>query len=342
MTGNRHLSLGSEFGFIKSVRDLYGNRIPEGYIGIGDDCATLPPSRCGLTIISKDLLLEGTHFLMEKTSAYALGYKALAVNLSDIAAMGGDPESFFVGIGVPASLPKEWLSEFYDGLDSLATLHNVSLLGGDTTRSQNGVVISITVTGVVEEEKVKYRSGAAPGDKIAVTGTLGDSCAGLRLLQGGIEIDGGEYLLNAHRTPEPHVDEGIFLSKFSQVTAMIDVSDGLEGDLRHIAEESKTGALLFSEAIPLSAELLAASHFLGWDPVEMALTGGEDYTLLVTISANGWNEVCDEFMRRFHHPLHLIGEVVSAEEGIKCLTPKGDLLHGKGGFDHFAADKGRR
>jgi len=285
---------------------------PEGVVkSIGDDAAGFMPPAGEVMLVTTDLLVERIHFLRERTDAAALGYKSLAVNLSDIAAMGGTAREAFVSIAIPPDCTVDYLDGFYDGMKDLAKKYAVNLLGGDTTRSRRDLIINVCVVGSVPRGEMLGRDRAETGDVIFSTGVLGDSRAGLFLLDDPPEaVTGGDRLLiDAHLLPEPHLAEGRFLARRKGVNAAIDVSDGLSADLGHILEQSGKGAVLYGERIPVSPAMKEFCGNRNIDPVDFALAGGEDYTLLVTVGASSAGTVAEAFQRRFHRPLHAIGRI---------------------------------
>lgn len=240
--------------------------------GIGDDCAVIPP-----WLITTDALVEGVHFIKDQIPPQALGYKTVAINVSDIAAMGGKPLYAFLAIALPSSTSTTWLEGFMQGIKEACEKWAIELKGGDTVGSQRDLFINLTLIG--QANKVKYRHQAERGDTIYVTGPLGNSGGGLKALQKGVKND---FLIHSHYHPEPSIEKGIELASLDDVHAMMDISDGLDIDLRRLLKASQKGAILNLDQIPLSRELTQACVKEGWDPLELALTGGEDYCLLVT------------------------------------------------------------
>lgn len=270
------LSQLGEFGLIKQLKGICNNRSNEILLNIGDDAAAVKPGT-GTTLFSSDMLVEGVHFDLRSTSYSQLGHKVLAVNLSDIYAMGGKPRYFLLNIGIPKKCEADTIKDLYRGLKKLADMHSVAVIGGDTSSSGHDLVLSGTIIG--ETKRVISRKGAKPGDSIYVAGTLGDSAMGLELLKKGIrhKAQGKLILCKRHLMPEPTP-----LKNTKNITSMIDVSDGLLIDLSHICDESGVGALIYSEKIPISKELSAAAKKSGKDPLNYALKGGEDFVLLFT------------------------------------------------------------
>ena len=275
-------SLG-EFGLIEQIKKNFS--APQGVTGIGDDCAIIP-QRDGLdTLVSTDMLVEGSHFLMDDISPYQLGWKSAAVNISDIAGMGGQPTSTFLSFALPKGLSSEWIGEFVRGYREISDLFSTPLLGGDTTSSPDRLCINVTVLGQCPHGAARKRSDALEGDLICCTGYLGDSGGGLNVILKGAERDADALeLIRRHYLPMPRVKEGLILSATPGVHAMMDISDGIGSDLRHILKASGKGAVIDTKSLPLSDELRRTCGRNGWDPVECATGGGEDYELLFTIS----------------------------------------------------------
>jgi thiamine-monophosphate kinase len=330
-----------EFGFIRRISRGCVVR-PEGVErAIGDDAAAFVVPSGGLTLVTTDLLVERVHFLRNATTPFNLGHKAMAVNLSDIAAMGGTPREAFVSTAIPAGCPVEYLDALYDGMKSLAARHGVNILGGDTTGSAVDLVLNVTVIGYVPRREILYRSGARSGDVVCVTGTVGDSRAGLHLvLKGAPPSDAGQRaLFDAHILPRPHLEEGRFLASSGAATAALDVSDGLSSDLMRIVEESRVGIRVRADSIPISPALRDFCAREKRDPVRYALSGGEDYVLAVTIRPEQVDAVSREFAARFGRPLHRIGDVI--DSGLLELVTEDGRTEGvqPTGWDHFGEHK---
>ncbi|GBC62728.1 thiamine-phosphate kinase [Desulfonema ishimotonii] len=269
-----------EFGWIRRIGNGCLIRPANVVRAIGDDAAafTLPPGE--VTLVTTDLLAEGVHFLRHATSGFNLGHKALAVNLSDIAAMGGTAREAFVSIAIPKDCDVDFLDDVYRGMKALARRFDVNILGGDTTHSRSGLIINITVVGSVPEAEMCRRDRAAAGDVICITGLPGESRAGLHLIlndipaESPIGSDDFRTLFDAHVLPRPHLEEGRFLATQNGVHAAIDVSDGVSSDLGHIVRESGVGIRLYADQIPISGPLRRFCERFGFDPVPYALSGG--------------------------------------------------------------------
>lgn len=291
----------TEFGFIDKICARFAELPLNGFEGIGDDCAVLPVADGDALLFTADLLNEGVHFLRRATSARELGGKALAVNLSDIAAMGGRPVATLLSLALPPDAGETWAEEFMEGYRALSERYGVALVGGDTTRSGQGITINVTAIGRAPLSCIKRRSAARPGDVLFTTGALGASGAGLRdLLAGRLDTPAAVE----HRNPRPQVEEGLWLGMRREVHAMMDLSDGLASDLRHILDRSGVGAEVLLERIPVAE---------GSD-LQTAACGGEDYRLLLTADAEGAGRLADEFLKRFGSPLHPLGRITGTRE----------------------------
>jgi thiamine-monophosphate kinase len=313
------------------------NRPAPGLLkGIGDDCAVF---RSGSRnwLVTTDALVEGVHFHLETNPPFRLGKKCLAVNLSDIAAMGGRAREAFVSIAIPEDCELDYLDDIFRGMKALAARYAVNILGGDTTGSFTDLIINIAVYGDVPETEILRRDTARPGDAIFTTGCLGDSRAGLHLILDRTPADTPELesLRAAHLRPEPHLSEGRQLASIGGVRAAIDVSDGLSSDLAHILKESKVGARIRAEQLPISDSLRHYCRRFAKSPVEYALSGGEDYVLLITAAAERSADVAAAFATAFGRPLHAIGEITDSM-AMELVGPDATTTPiAPSGWDHF-------
>ena len=313
-----------EFGFIELIKEKFD--VPAGMLGIGDDCAIIPGSDDDL-IYSTDMLIEGVHFLRDAASPEDIGWKSLAVNLSDIAAMGGTPVATFLSIALPKDTQGEWAERFIGGYAELSEKFNIPLLGGDTTSSLRDIAINIGVLGRIPKGKSIKRSGAAAGDCIYVTGNLGDSAGGLQaILNGWEKTQEVECLYRCHMKPVPRIEVGQALLKTGLVSSMMDISDGLASDLRHILKASGTGAEVHLDRITISENLKYACVKYALDPFVLAVGGGEDYELLFTAPA-GIEDILD-------FPVYQIGEIVSGES-LTWIKDGHAVNYEYKGFNHF-------
>ncbi len=305
-------------------------------IGLGDDCAEVHAFDRGRLLVTTDLLLEDVHFRLTTTTPEQLGHKMLAVNLSDVAAMGGTPRAFVCGLGVPADLDVEIIERLYEGALALADRHDVVLVGGDTNRSESGLVLAITLLASPPKRGSLTRSAARVGDVLMVTGTLGDSALGLKILEEDLvktpHLPAFEQLTRRHLEPTPRLEAGRALANERLARAAIDVSDGLAIDATHLAMESSVGIEIDRDAIPLSPELVAVAHELALDPAEIAAAGGEDYELLFAVSPRRVTEI-EDALTRLGVPVAAIGRV-TAEAG--SVRIGGRAASEFRSFQHFA------
>ncbi len=335
---------GGEFGLIRRISGLVGGPGPGVLRGIGDDTAVLDFAG-GRLLATVDMLVEGVHFDLTFITPWQLGRKALAVNLSDIAAMGGEPLFALVSLGVGGQIDEDFVRELYTGMVAMAGAYGVQIVGGDTVRSPGGLVVDVAVLGRAVEPVT--RAGARPGDLVAVTGHLGASAAGLHWLlrqkeeRPGAFIDaaGGDEIVRtvvrAHLEPVPRVREAAALAATGLVTAMIDVSDGLASEANHIARESGVGMVVYADIVPIAAATREMARRLGADPLEWALAGGEDYELLLTCAPGGEDRL-RQAMAAAGTSLTFIGEVVPAERGATLVGKDGAARPLEpAGYDHL-------
>ena len=310
----------SEKLLIERIRRAAAKRGQRSGQSLGDDCAVLPLPRGHEALVTTDFSLEGVHFRREWHPPDSVGHRCLARGLSDIAAMGGIPRAAFLSLALPAELPQSWVDKFVAGLLKLASRYSVSLAGGDTAQSPDGVLADIIVLGSVPAGKAILRSGARAGDFIYVTGTLGSAVAALHQLRDGKKLRPKSH--PKHFYPEPRVAVGQFLREKKLASAMIDISDGLSTDLGHICEESGVGAVVYAEALPADG---------GKDGLTLALHGGDEYELLFTAPPN----------RRIPKqiggvPISRIGEILSGKQ-MRLATADGKTQPLKAaGWEHFA------
>ena len=326
-----------EFDLIKRIRDKAARTSDNLIKGIGDDCAIITGRDGFDTLISCDLLVEDKHFCLSYTSPRSLGHKTLAVSLSDIAAMGGTPRFCTLSLAIPPHITDQLLEEFFDGLLALADRYGVVLIGGDTSASPDKFVIDLNIIGECVSGQAIRRDGANPGELIYVTGVLGASASGLKLLQRGYSPvrespNQIEALMNlaikSHLEPTPRLEIGQTLSALQIVTSMIDVSDGLSSDLNHICEESQVGAILYASAIPMSPSMATTKE----DGLQTALDGGEDYELLFTVNPASRDQI-DSLDSDI--PITCIGEITSTGKMFLQNLEGHTQPLTSAGFDHF-------
>jgi len=330
-----------EFCLIEKLTKEFKLKNKSSIKGVGDDAAILDYSGFK-TVVSTDLLVEGIHFDLAYFPLRHLGFKSVIVNLSDIYAMNAIPKQITVSIALSNRFSVEALEEIYFGIKTACDAYGVDLIGGDTTSSKSGLVISITALGVGEEDKLTYRSGAKSGDLICVSGDLGASYLGLQLLEREkqllqsdpnikTDLENQKYIVGRFLKPEARRDIiDLFHKSGLKPTAMMDISDGLASELYHIAKQSKVGILIEEDKVPMHPESQQMALKFNVDPINAALNGGEDYELLFTIDPK------DMELVKYMPDISIIGEVKKLEDGIKMLSTGGNLFDLKAqGWKHF-------
>ena len=320
-----------EFGLIDHLTKDIKIKNPTSVRGIGDDAAVLN-FEGKKTLVSTDLLLEGIHFDLAYTPLKHLGYKAVQVNLSDIYAMNGTATQVTVSIGISSKFPLEAVEELYLGIRIACEKYGIDLIGGDTSSSKQGLVISVTSIGYVDEDKVCYRDGAKEGDLICVSGDLGGAYIGLQLLERekGIflenpqiqpDLEGKDYIVERQLKPESRKDIIEVLADIKiKPTAMIDVSDGLASEILHICKQSNTGCKIYEDKIPIDPMTYDTARDFGIDPTVCALNGGEDYELLFTIDQSDYEKIKNSA------DISIIGHITEASAGCNLIS-KSDIVH---------------
>ena len=320
-------SLG-EFGLIEQITKDFPIKNPSTQVGVGDDCAVLnygtnPEMR---TLVTTDVLLEGIHFDLTYTPLRHLGYKAAVVNFSDVYAMNGQPKQITVSLGISKRFTVEHIAELYAGIRLACEQYGVDLVGGDTSASVTGLIISITCIGEGEEGKIVYRNGAADTNLICVTGDLGAAYMGLQLLEREREVGAGqkdfqpdfsgrEYILERQLKPEARKDVIAELKKAGvQPTAMMDVSDGLSSELLHICKQSHVGCRIYEDRIPIDYQTAIMAEEMNMNLVTAAMNGGEDYELLFTVPLTDHDKVVNM------KGVRLIGRITKPELGAYMVT----------------------
>ncbi|MDP1762121.1 MAG: thiamine-phosphate kinase [Deltaproteobacteria bacterium] len=332
-------TLTSEWDLIAALSREFGPAPAGVILGIGDDCAALAGNGPDYLLWTMDTLVEGVHFDLVYTSLAQLGWKSLTVNLSDIAAMGGDPGPALLSLGWPKGRDRSLALEFAAGLAQAAREYGVAVIGGDTVASPGGLIVTVTLTGRVPADQMLRRTGAGVGDLIFVTGPLGEAAAGLKILRQGLDLppDLQEALTEAQLRPRPLLRAGRLLAREGLATALIDTSDGIATDLYHICRASGVGARIPAAAVPVSPRVTAAAPHLGCDPLDLALFGGEDYLLLFTAKPAVAKRLPASFSRAgLAAPLPL-GHIVTGDRVI-LLTPAGEKDISGQGYDHFRLD----
>ncbi len=314
-----------EFGLINHLKQKFKIKNPSTIKGIDDDAAVLNFNN-NETLISTDFLIEGIHFDLSYMPLKHLGYKAVAANVSDICAMNATPTQILVSIAVSNRFSLESIDELYNGIALAAKNYSVDVVGGDTTSSKTGLIISITAVGTSEKENIIYRNGAKQNNLIVVTGDIGSAYMGLQVLErekqvflvnpnNQPDLDAYSYLIERQLKPEARTDIKDLFEKLNvKPSAMIDISDGLSSELFHICKQSKIGCTIFEEKLPLDPQLISVCEEFNLDSTTIALNGGEDYELLFTISL-------DDYSKIKHNPnFTVIGHTNSFEEGTHLIT----------------------
>ena len=315
--------IGGEYALIKHLTGIsYGD--PAIIKGVGDDSAVLEYTRDKYLLVTVDMMVENDHFSLDWHTPYQVGKKLMESNVSDIIAMGGSPRWAFISLSLTAATQVEFAEELYHGLYDSARRHRVALIGGDTTHGRE-LVFNLALLGDVDKKLVRLRSGALPEDLICVTGTLGKSEAGLRLLKN----KKAEGWVDGHLEPQCRLEwEGKAIARYAH--AMIDVSDGLGSEVAHICEESDTGGCIIWEHIPLSPETIKAARIFQDEPQRYALSGGEDFELVFTISPENIPDLKKEFS-----DFTMVGKILPKDAGIYILK-QGRRMELSKGYDHFS------
>lgn len=322
------LSQLGEFALIDHLTKDFSLQQPSSVLGIGDDAAVVKCTDKNL-VVSTDMLVEGVHFNLAYTPLKHLGYKAVVVNLSDIAAMNAIPTQITLSVAVSNRFPVEALEELYAGIQTACNYYKVDLVGGDTTSSSAGLIISVTVIGFSNSEKLVYRNGAKPNDLLVVTGDVGGAYMGLQVLERENEVfkvnpnnqpdlSMYTYIVERQLKPEARMDVIELLEKLNvKPTSMIDISDGLSSEIIHICKQSKTGVDLFENKIPLDPQVISTCEEFNIDSTTIALSGGEDYELLMTIAQKDYDKI------KGNPNLTVIGYMTEPNKGMHLVT-RGD------------------
>lgn len=330
-----------EFGLIDKIKRGTELKNESSFVGIGDDAAVID---CGdkYQLVSTDMLLEGVHFDLSYMPLVHLGFKAVAVNVSDIAAMNGVPKQITVSIGLSNRFSTEAVDALYEGIKYACDAYKVDLVGGDTTSSRSGLVISVTAIGTVDKDKVTYRSGAKKSDILCVTGDLGGAFMGLQVLEREKQVflanpemqpklDDYDYLVKRQLRADARMDIIHELADLDvKPSAMIDISDGLASEAFHLCKESGLGVVIYEDKLPIATETYNTAVEFNMDPMTCALNGGEDYELLFTISQEDYEKL------KSHADIATIGYMQEADKGRKFVTKNENVIDLKAqGWKHF-------
>lgn len=334
-----------EFGLIDLLtKDLKKNQDSTIY-GVGDDAAVIKKNETEVTLVTTDSLVEGVHFNMMYTPLKHLGYKAVVVNLSDIYAMNGKAEQITVSIAVSSRFPKEAIEELYSGIRAACDFYEVDLIGGDTTSSLAGLMITITAIGTAKKDEVVYRNTAKENELIVVSGDLGAAYMGLQVLEREKsvykanpdiqpDLDGFDYLLERQLKPEARRDVIKFLKELDVLpTSMIDISDGLASELFHLCNQSKLGCQVYDDKLPIDTKVSTTAIDFNVDPSTCALNGGEDYELLFSIKQEDFEKI------KGNPHMTVIGHFTSKDSGLYMIDKQGSAIELKAqGWSHFNRD----
>jgi thiamine-monophosphate kinase len=325
----------SESDLIARIQSFLPPAPPWVVVGIGDDAAVVEPAKQRLEVLSVDAIVEGVHFDRRFTPPDAIGHRALAVNLSDLASMGAAPRLALLSLALPGALPADHLDAIVRGLAALAARHSLHVVGGNLTRSPGPLVIDVTVMGVAKRRQILTRSGARVGDEIWVTGRLGGAAAGLDMLASGAP-DPAPSCVERYLYPEPRLRAGLMLGRNRAATACMDLSDGLGDAVRQVARASKVGAVIDGDSLPVEPEAVRWFAARGDDPVVAAVSRGDDYELLVTARPRA-RRLLDTLKSSLGVPFTRIGvctdgDTVLLERGAKRGAAADPL---PAGFDHF-------
>ncbi|MBL1232254.1 MAG: thiamine-phosphate kinase [Flavobacteriales bacterium] len=321
-----------EFGLINHLTSQIKLKNPTSVKGVGDDAAVIAPSKNKQIVVTTDMLVEGIHFDLIYTPFKHLGYKAVTVNLSDVYAMNAVPTQITVSIAVSNKISIEALEELYEGMLLACEIYGVDLVGGDTTSSNSGLIISITAVGEAEKKEIVYRNGAKENDLICVSGDLGGAFMGLQLLEREKQIfnenpsiqpdfSGYDYVLERQLKPEPRQDViEMFKELGVQPTSMIDISDGLSSEVIHICTQSGVGCTIYEDKLPIDSLTVSTAEEMNLNPSVCALNGGEDYELLFTISLEDYEKIKEQ------KRVSIIGHI-TADKGKHEFVSNGDSVH---------------
>jgi len=333
--GERQLGEVGETGILEVIERIAATDDPSVIVGIGDDAAVLRPTPQRQVVATTDIQIEGVHFKLSYATPYDVGWKAMAVNLSDIAAMGGTPRHAVVSLALRPDLNLQWIEDLYRGLREISAAFGVSIVGGNLARSLGSIVIDVTLLGEVEENLIVRRIGARAGDRILVTGTLGASAAGREVLERGLERN--RDLVQAHLRPQPRVHEGRLVARSRWATAMIDLSDGLATDVWRLCDANQLGVRVDADTLPVSPATRAVAAEVGRSALELALFGGEDYELLIAAGPTHVEALTKRMREEVGTPVTTIGEFVDRGKGRLIVDRSQQTELQPRGWDHFSS-----
>jgi thiamine-monophosphate kinase len=319
----------SEFSLISSLTNTFPN-LHNVHTGIGDDAAVIQTSEDTFQLFTTDALVENDHFSLEWSTPEQIGMKAMEANVSDIAAMGGIPRFFLISLVVTPQTKKSWIQRLYNGIKHACEKYNITLLGGDTTHGSLHMV-SISMTGTSTKKTLCLRSDAQAGDIICVSGEVGGSSAGFFSLQKKLPLT--PYIRKRHLEPKARLDISRIISSYAH--ALIDISDGVGSEIRHICSQSKKGATLYESALPVHPEVKSAEQKLKFPPSFCALSGGEDFELLFTISEKNLEILRKKYKSSLFSEISIIGRI-EKDQRLSLISESGKTREIPGGYDHLS------
>jgi thiamine-monophosphate kinase len=342
MTSNKNISDIGEFGLIERIQKIVPQAKSNKVQGIGDDTAVIKVSDKNWLLATCDIQIEDTHFQMKYSSAYQIGRRAMTVNLSDIASMGGMPTYAMVSAGLSPNLEIKTFDDLFRGMSDALTEHSAFIIGGNLAHTTDKLIIDVFLLGEISPDQIVLRNGAKPGDRIFVTGTLGASSAGFYLLESFGKDYPNEYscFVQSHLEPVAKIDAGKQIAQSGHATAMIDISDGLASDLKHICDNSNVGAEILEKNIPFAERMDKLASKISKNKLDLALYGGEDYELLFTMKP----EIPDHIIKKISNDsktrITEIGKIISKGDGFNIIIKENQKLPLQPrGWDHFGLKK---
>jgi thiamine-monophosphate kinase len=337
MDSEKNISGIGEFGLIERIKKLVPKASDDNILlGIGDDAAVIKITPQKWLLATCDIQIEDTHFRISHGTHYQLGRRSMTVNLSDIASMGGKPTYALVSAGLPPRMEVSGFDNLFRGMNDALAEHSAFIVGGNLARTSDKLIIDVFLLGEISPDQILLRSGAKPGDRVFVTGTLGASAAGFHVLENyGNEYPGEfAHLVRSHLEPIAKVQTGAEIAKSGYATSMIDISDGIAGDLKHICDDSNVGAEIFERDIPFPEKIEKLS--ISKNKIDLALNGGEDYELLFTMRSDTPLQLIQEIAAKTQIKISKIGRIVPKEEGFNIINGENQkLLLQPKGWDHF-------
>ncbi len=328
-----------EFPLIERLGQIIATERSDLLVGLGDDVAVLALPGDELLLATIDIQIERVHFLPDLITPEQLGARALAINLSDIAAMGGRPWFALVSLALPEATEVEWLEQLYRGMRAVADRFGVAVVGGNISRARSEIAVDVALLGRIRQEQLLTRAGAQPDDRVLVTGHLGEAAAGLQLARyPEFEPDptDRDFLIERYLAPIARIPEAALIAAQRQATAMIDLSDGLSSDIGHICEQSRVGVRLWAEELPIPPSVRQVAGWLNQPAWQLALAGGDDYELCFTAPAAAADELAARVAQEIGTPVTIVGEILPAEQGHRLLLADGqELPLEAAGWQHF-------